>query len=118
MATRLAQNRVVKLWTVDEARAYLPRLRELVALVQSAAVATDDPFTLRLRDGSEHAEAALEELHELGIMLRQLPNGLVDFPSTGQDGDVRFLCWKTDEDDLAWWHRPEDGFAGRQRLTD
>jgi hypothetical protein len=108
----------VKLWTVAEARAYLPRLRELVALVQDAAVPSDDPFTLLLRDGSEHAEAALEELHEQGIILRQLPNGLVDFPSPADDGDVRFLCWKTDEADIEWWHRPEDGFAGRQRLAD
>jgi len=108
----------VKLWTVEEARASLPRLRELVALVQDAAVPTADPFTLQLRDGSEHAEAALEELQEKGIILRQLPNGLVDFPSTGADGDVRFLCWKTDEPDLAWWHRPEDGFAGRRPLDD
>ena len=108
----------MKLWTVAEARAYLPRLRELVALVQDAAVPSDDPFTLLLRDGAEHAEAALEELHDRGIILRQLPNGLVDFPSAAEDGDVRFLCWKIDEPDIEWWHRPEDGFAGRQRLTD
>lgn len=108
----------MKLWTVPEARAYLPRLRELVALVQDAVTPGRDPFSLELRSGSEHAEAALAELHEQGIILRQLPRGLVDFPSAGADGDVRFLCWKVDEPDLEWWHRPEDGFAGRRRLAE
>jgi hypothetical protein len=104
------------MWTVDEARAYLPRLRELVALIQQAARPGDVPGTLTLPTGSEHAEAAIAELESAGIILRQLGAGLLDFPSVGPDGDVRMLCWKTDEDELSWWHRPEDGFAGRQPL--
>ena len=106
----------MRLWTVEEARAYLPRLRELVTLLQDAVVPGPDPGSLALAPGAEHAEAALDELQQQGIILRQLPSGLVDFPSAGPDGDVRLLCWKTDEPDLAWWHRPEDGFAGRQPL--
>ena len=104
------------MWTVDEARAYLPRLRELVALIQRAAHAGELPGTMTLPAGSEHAEAALAELEAAGIILRQLGAGLVDFPSVGPDGELRMLCWKTDEDVLGWWHRPEDGFAGRRPL--
>ena len=87
-------------------------------MVQHAVEPGDVPGTLSLRAGSEHAEAALAELEEQGIVLRQLPMGLLDFPSVGPDGDVRMLCWKVDEPDLAWWHRPEDGFAGRRPLDE
>ena len=103
-------------WTVAEARAYLPRLRELVLLVQDGTALDAATGELRLRPGAEHAEAALDELLERGVILRQLPHGLVDFPSEGADGQLRFLCWQVGEPDLAWWHRPEDGFAGRQPL--
>ena len=104
-------------WTVEEARAYLPRLRELVLLVQDAVVADEGTGELRLQRGAEHAEAALEELSDQGVILRQLPHGLVDLPSEGDDGELRFLCWQVGEPELAWWHRPEDGFAGRQPLA-
>jgi hypothetical protein len=106
----------VRYWTPDEARSYLPRLRELVGLVRDAIVPGADAGTIHLRDGAEHAEAALAELEERGVILRQVASGLVDFPSLDDDGRVRLLCWKVDETDLAWWHRPEDGFAGRRPL--
>lgn len=103
-------------WTVEDARSYLPRLRLLVEAVRDATVEGPAPGTLALRPGAEHAEAALEELRERGVILRQLSAGLVDFPSLGEDGEVRLLCWRVDEPELAWWHRPEDGFAGRRPL--
>lgn len=102
----------MRYWTVEEARAYLPRVRELVAMVRAAAV----PGTIALPAGAEHAEAALAELEEREVILRHLAAGLVDFPLLAEDGEVRLLCWKVDEPDLLWWHRPEDGFAGRRPL--
>ena len=41
--------------------------------------------------------------------------GLVDFPSI-RDGEEIYLCWKLDEQRVAWWHEPDAGFAGRQPL--
>ena len=93
----------MRIWTEAEARAYLPRLRELVE-------------SLRPGVPAERAEAVLAELEDGSVVLRQLSAGLVDFPAMTPDGDLYFLCWRTDEDDLGWWHRPEDGFAGRQPL--
>jgi hypothetical protein len=107
---------MARTWTVDEARAYLPRLRELVVLLQAAVEVDHEAGVLRLRPGAEHAEAALAELTEGDVILRQLPHGLVDLPSIGDDGELRFLCWQVGEPELAWWHRPEDGFAGRRPL--
>ena len=34
------------------------------------------------------------------------------------DGEVRMLCYHIEEPDLEWWHRPEDGFAGRRPIAD
>ncbi|HET9443689.1 MAG TPA: DUF2203 family protein [Acidimicrobiales bacterium] len=106
----------MRYWTVEEARDYLPRLRRLVALVQEAVVPSPETGRLTLVAGSEHAEAAMAELAERGVILRQLEAGLVDFPSLDESGRLRLLCWRVGEDELAWWHRPEDGFAGRRPL--
>jgi hypothetical protein len=108
----------MRYWSVEEARAYLPRLRELVAVVQDAGLVGERA------SGNGHGqsaaasevEAALAELEDGDIVLRHLPSGLVDFPARGEDGVVYLLCYRLDEDDLAWWHRPEDGFAGRRPL--
>ncbi|MBW3555899.1 MAG: DUF2203 domain-containing protein [Actinobacteria bacterium] len=106
----------VRYWTVEEARAYLPRVRELLRLVSAAARPGPLPGTIVIEAGAEHAEAAMAEFEERGIILRQLGAGLIDFPSLDADGQERLLCWKFDEPDLAWWHRPEDGYAGRRPL--
>jgi hypothetical protein len=59
---------------------------------------------------------ALDELSERGIILRDPSRGLVDFPSRRPSGLVVLLCWQSGEEDLSWWHLPEDGFAGRRPL--
>ena len=63
---------------------------------------------LQLRD-------ALHELQTMEIVLRDLERGLVDFPSM-REGEEVYLCWEEGEDEIAWWHDPESGYAGRQPL--
>jgi len=58
---------------------------------------------------------ALEELEQQGIVLRDADRGLIDFPALHTGREV-LLCWQLGEDDLEWWHLPEDGFAGRRPL--
>jgi hypothetical protein len=106
----------VRYWTVAEARAYLPRLRELVERIRQAAAAVE-----RARYNGRGAVGggvrdALAELAEGDIILRDAGAGLVDFHARGADDVVYLLCWRADEDDLAWWHLPEEGFAGRKPL--
>jgi hypothetical protein len=55
------------------------------------------------------------ELQELGVLVKDLDTGLVDFPSV-RDGEEVLLCWRLGEDDVAFWHGVEAGFAGRQPL--
>ena len=108
----------MRTWTVDEARAYLPRLRQLLALIDSGLVPGPVPGSFALPSGSEHADAALAELEAEGIVLRQVEHGLVDFVWEGPGGEVRLLCYHVGEPDLEWWHRPEDGYAGRRPIAD
>ncbi len=58
---------------------------------------------------------ALEELEEQGIVLRDADRGLIDFPALHAGREV-LLCWQLGEDDLQWWHFPDDGFVGRRPL--
>ena len=60
--------------------------------------------------------SALIELQEMEIVLRDLERGLVDFPSMREGREV-YLCWvEQEEDEIAYWHDLETGFAGRQPL--
>ena len=61
-------------------------------------------------------EAALGELAALGVECKGLDVGLVDFPAV-VDGAPACLCWQLGEPAVAWWHRPEAGFAGRRPLA-
>jgi hypothetical protein len=107
----------VRYWTVEEARAYLPRLRELVEVVRRAvaltAVARGNG---RAQEPEGDARRAVAELEEGDIIVRDPSTGLVDFHALGADGVVYYLCYRLDEDDVSWWHLPEEGFPGRKPL--
>lgn len=60
-------------------------------------------------------QRALGELQAMDIVLRDLERGLVDFPSL-RAGEEIYLCWEEGEDEIAFWHDTESGYAGRQPL--
>jgi hypothetical protein len=62
--------------------------------------------------------AAVEELTDQGIVLRDVDAGLVDFPARLDDGREYLLCWVLGEPEVAFWHWPDAGFAGRRPLSD
>ena len=108
----------MRYWTVEEARAYLPRLRELVGTIRHAAQARSGaaPSANGDRSPMVDAQEAYEELLAGDIILRDAITGLIDFHAVGDDGVVYYLCWRLGEPDLAWWHLPEEGFPGRKPL--
>jgi hypothetical protein len=59
--------------------------------------------------------AAVDAVVELGVQVKDVDAGLVDFPAL-HGGQTVLLCWRLGEDDVAHWHTIEDGFAGRRRL--
>lgn len=54
----------------------------------------------------------LEQLKELGVFVKDVDSGLLDFPSE-RDGEPVLLCWRVGEDSVSWWHDLNSGFAGR-----
>jgi hypothetical protein len=59
--------------------------------------------------------SGLAELEAMEIVLRDLERGLVDFPALREGREV-YLCWVEGEDEIAFWHELEAGYAGRQPL--
>jgi hypothetical protein len=63
----------------------------------------------------QEARDTLAEMDEIGVQVKDLEKGLLDFPSVMEGHDV-LLCWKLGEKEIGYWHTPEDGFAGRKPL--
>ena len=122
-----------RLFPVEEANALLPRLQELL---QDVALHRDslrekaphlEPILKSAasngggRIGSEYGVAAynlylaIERIRELGVLLKDLDMGLLDFPHE-REGRVVFLCWHPPEERVEYWHEIEAGYQGRQPL--
>ncbi len=69
----------------------------------------------RLETASAAMKTAVERIHELGGVPKDLEMGLVDFPGL-RDGRVVNLCWKHGERKVRWWHGLDEGFAARKPL--
>jgi hypothetical protein len=127
-------------FTPDEANELLPTVRLLVERMVEAKRALDvaqaeaDDVSVRIsgnggglpparlaevdagvsRRATELARV-LEEVQALGVVVKDLDTGLVDFPSVRDGRDV-LLCWQLGEDDVAFWHGYDDGYAGRRPI--
>ena len=125
----------MKIFTVDEANALLPRVRKIVSRIQRSHKGVSR-YRVAAKKAAEAAEQggggisggvhyavvlseltlALTDLEGLGVQLKDFERGLVDFPSF-RDGRVVLLCWQMGEgDELEWWHDVDSGFAGRTPL--
>jgi len=85
-----------------------------------ASTATDaDLRVLRLRMQGviDRMQAGVVRIDELGITLREIETGLIDFPAIASGRQI-WLCWRLGEGDVAWWHELSDGFSGRQELSE
>jgi hypothetical protein len=54
-------------------------------------------------------------IHALGALVKDLDDGLVDFPAKW-DGEDVLLCWRLGEDEIAFWHGLDEGYSGRKPL--
>jgi hypothetical protein len=70
----------------------------------------------RLEGLTGEARALLADLDRLGVQVKDPDTGLLDFPAV-VDGEDGLLCWRVGEERIAFWHRPQDGFAGRRPLA-
>ena len=63
----------------------------------------------------ERMQEYVQELHKLGVELKDYFTGLVDFRCRMEDREV-YLCWRLGEPEVAHWHELDAGFAGRKKL--
>ncbi len=124
-----------RFFTLDEANAVLPRLNELLdqAMQARRAIVEARPELWPMlkksigNGGSKKAgemlpefqrlEAAVGEIEELGVHLKDTDMGLVDFLHRLPDGTEVYLCWRYGEQEVAYWHELHAGYAGRKRLA-
>jgi hypothetical protein len=119
-------------YSVEEARDLLPQVRAIIlqlAVERRRADAAHAELHHRLRgDGSGRealeestaelragVRALLVHLEDLGVVVRDLDEGLVDIP-TVRDGEPAWLCWRLSDADLGYWHTTREGFASRRPL--
>jgi hypothetical protein len=123
----------IKYFTPSEARKTLPLVRKIVKDILDTSremrlvaeevegQAEKDP---RIQKMADDIEDFMAELEDIGCFFKDwnFQIGLVDFPAI-IDGKEVFLCWRSDEDNIMYYHEMETGFAGRkiippEELTD
>ena len=133
-----SQNQV-KVFTLEEANALLPRLtvivRDLQAkrekiqfleveidtleLVTEKDCGGSSPLLNKKVDEYTRIMAAfyaqVDEIHGLGCFLKDLDMGLIDFYALRNNRGI-FLCWKLGEEKVEHWHDMNKGFTSREKL--
>jgi hypothetical protein len=72
---------------------------------------------LRMQGVIDQMSAAVARIDALGITLRDIERGLIDFPALASGRQV-WLCWELGETDVAHWHELETGFGSRRPLIE
>jgi hypothetical protein len=132
-----------KTFTLEEAQTLLPVLRSLLQrsmdgkklieqvdkeaqdlnhrILLSGGLLIDVPKVARRRAERDKAlqatKDALAEIEAIGVQVKDLDIGLLDFPCQ-MDDQIVLLCWKFGEEKIEYWHGLEEGFRGRKRLDD
>jgi hypothetical protein len=121
-----------KHYTIDEARALLPLVRQWLSELetfQKWLQVLDERVAALLKNGDDiggepvnqliktlaRCQQVLQEFRRREIQVKDLRRGLLDFPALRNGREV-FLCWEKDEEDIEFWHDLETGYGGRERL--
>lgn len=119
-------------YSLEEANALLPKLEPLLGELRDArdrltdaelheALGESAPTNGGGEPGRKVGEAFLQVrgmlgvLEQLGLVIRDLDGGLVDFPAI-IEGREAYLCWRLGEEEIGFWHGLEDGFSGRRPI--
>lgn len=103
----------MRFFTPEEANRLIPDVTRLVSEIL-------EKKALALSAGSDKSrlerelESAVQGLESLGCILRDIEQGLVDFPALRLGAPV-YLCWRMGEPEVAFWHG-EEGFSGRKPI--
>jgi len=116
----------LKYFTPSEAKKTLPLVRKIVADILDTSremrLIADEigggvENDSRIQKLADNIEGFRQELEEIGCYFKDwnFSIGLIDFPAI-IDGREVFLCWRSDEDDIIYYHDAEAGFAGRKLI--
>lgn len=72
---------------------------------------------LRMQGLIDQMQAGVARIDALGITLRDIPTGLIDFPALANGRQI-WLCWRLGEEDVEWWHEVSTGFSDRRPLIE
>lgn len=118
--------------TLADQRSELIRLRDRSLAARPAAggaggdddvadehvdVDEDRRIRLRMQGVIDQMTAAVARIDTLGITLRDIEGGLIDFPALASGRQV-WLCWRLGESEVAHWHELDTGFGGRRPLIE
>jgi hypothetical protein len=112
--------------TLADQRAELIRLRDRTLAAHASAssaggaeIDEDEAQVIRLRMQGivDQMSAAVARIDGLGITLRDIERGLIDFPALAGGRQV-WLCWELGEQDVAFWHELDTGFGSRRPLIE
>ena len=122
-----------KLFTLDEANAFVPQLLDLVPRIQKLSVSLNNDFPdinnarekAKWNGGSDqgvdYLNAVLKyndlmhRIEGMGCEVKGIREGLVDFPSLREGREV-YLCWRMPEKEILFWHDLNTGFSGRKPI--
>ncbi|HLK62219.1 MAG TPA: DUF2203 domain-containing protein [Bryobacteraceae bacterium] len=101
----------------DEAESSIQSLTERVMMMGGMVV--DRSVALESRNRRDSAagrlRAAIQEVQEIGCIVKDLDSGLIDFPTLFRGVEV-YMCWKLGEPAIGFWHGVDEGFKGRKAI--
>ena len=108
-----------------EQRAELVRWRDHALARSSGSAGAEEPLSddelrllrLRMQGLVDQMAAGVSRIDQLGLTLRDIEAGLVDFPALVAGRQV-WLCWRRGESSVDWWHELDSGFGGRRLLAE
>lgn len=133
----------MKTFTLDEAQSLLPVLESLLKRAIDGKRAAEEVETglselsrriylsggmyvnlpqvarqrAEMESHLERVRESISEIDSIGVQVKDLENGLLDFPFKLED-EVVLLCWKMGEPAIEHWHTMDAGFRGRQPVDD
>ena len=116
----------LKYFTLAEAKKTLPLVKQIV----NDILKTADQMRIlaeTLGNNAENDNRIIKMMDDLGGYLKEIEElgcyykdwnfsiGLVDFPSVINGNEV-LLCWRSDEEEISYYHEPEAGYQGRKLI--
>jgi hypothetical protein len=77
---------------------------------------SQNPIRVEYEGLMDSLNELIDELHQVGVELKDLELGLLDFPSVYEGREI-YLCWRRGESEVSAWHEVDAGYAGRQDVS-